>query len=133
MTRRQRYLHQALQNIEDIAQENQERQRIYGGLCHAFPVMVRTNGLCQTLAFIEGKAELAAVDPTSRAAAYWCLRRHIATTLDVDPDDLLRNVQRAQLTTYMRYTRMLLEAWVYYKRFAVSVLGVEASAVDDAA
>lgn len=40
-------------------------------------------------------------------------------------DPLLKAILNADALPYMLYTRRVLQAWVYFKRFAVSVLGVK--------
>lgn len=149
MTRNQRYLALALDHVEAVRaatsgedRENKERRRIYGGLCHAFPVMVRTNGLCQALAFVAAKAGNPAADPPTgppaRALAYRDLRNHVAAVLDprdplaagLERPDPLKLARDAALTEYLRQTTTILDAWVYYRRFAVSVLEIPAAAAE---
>lgn len=124
VTYQQRDLSQALAHVRELLSQPPTTQRIYGGLCHKLPVLVRTDGLCQTLAFIAEKAG----GSTERARAYQALRRHLARTLGLSEAELLDRVRTAATGQYMRYTRELLRAWVYYKRFAVSILEVEADA-----
>lgn len=143
MTRQQRYLENALLQVHEVAvkaPEGSKRRKAYGGLCHEFPVLVLTNGLCQTMAFIEAKARGAGEDQPGAAGAqpeddeerasralklaYSDLRDNIISVLDTGPDPL-DQIRRAPLQEYMRQTRTILEAWVYYKRFAVSVLGIQ--------
>lgn len=124
MMRQQRYMQQAIQNVQGMCSERKETRDIYGGLCHTLPILLRTNGLCQTLAFIESKR--CSAGDKSRAAAYQALKSHIATTLGVLEETLLDRVRDAPIGTYLRETSLLLDAWVYYKRFAVSILGVTA-------
>lgn len=128
MTRSQRYLDLALRHVEAIRDDtspDDDRRRIYGGLCHTFPVLVRTNGLCQTLAFIAAKSAADDTEPSDQAQAYRDLSGQVAEVLGIEGDPL-RTVRRAGLSDYMRYTRTILDAWVYYRRFAVSVLKVDA-------
>jgi len=144
MTRQQHYLSQALQHLNALKAEEtgdlpekdrqaiQARNKAYGNLCHNLPILIRINGLCQTLAFIEEKCaigEKPSAQKRIRGEAHQALRRHIAATLEVDETDkpLLDTVREAPLTDYQRHTRTLLAAWVYYKRFAVSILNVEPS------
>lgn len=122
MTRQQRYLSEALKRVQSMAGKG-DSAKIYGGLCHTFPILLLTNGLCQTLAFIEDKA----AGKPPRADAYRALHSHIAATLDVTEQRLLPEVKDANLAEYLRSTRTLLDAWVYYKRFAVSILGVNSA------
>jgi CRISPR-associated protein Cmr5 len=50
MTRAQKDLVLAEELVSSLP-EDRELRDIYGGLCHSFPVLVRTCGLCQALAF----------------------------------------------------------------------------------
>jgi CRISPR-associated protein Cmr5 len=94
-------------------------------LCHKLPIMTRTCGLCQTLAFIEDKKSKN--DP--RGSAYKQLHDDIKKLLGVT-GGLLETVRDAPLHDYIRYTRRLLGGWVFFKRFAVSILKVETPAND---
>ena len=123
-TRRQRFMKQALDRVGAV--KGQSYQKIYGGLCHKIPVLVRTNGLCQTLAFVADKAS----GSGDRARAYQRLRVHIAEILATPVESLMDTVSQASVPRYVQYTRTLLDAWVYYKRFAVSILNVDAAQAD---
>lgn len=136
MIRSQRYLDLALGHVaavRDATQPEDERRRIYGGLCHAFPVMVRTNGLCQALAFVVAKKSApTGTAPKPRHQAYQDLYGNVRETLDIDGDPL-QAVREADLMTYTRHTRTVLDAWVYYSRFAESVLEVPKGERDETA
>ena len=99
-------------------------RKIYGGLCHSFPILVRTCGLCQSLAFHEDKATDTA---KPRGQAHGLLLNHVARLLDLPSQEaLLRRVREdSSITEYMRDTRRVLAAWIYWKRFAVSILKVK--------
>jgi len=127
MTRQQHYLTRALDDIMAVKQGGyaEEVGKIYGGLCHSFPVLVRACGLCQALAFVEAKA---GDSKGNWAQAYTLLRQHVAGQLGTD--DPLDTIAKADMLTYLRYTRTILSAWVYYKRFAVSILKVESASTD---
>lgn len=152
MIRSQRYLNTALDHVEAVRKatkpeeaeaesskrDKAARRRIYGGLCHTFPVLVRTNGLCQTLAFVAAKGASSETPTPPRAQAYRDVRDHVADILDIkkpngDRGDPLEAVRHAELTEYLRYTRTILDAWVYYRRFADSVLEVKAGGRDETA
>jgi CRISPR-associated protein Cmr5 len=67
-----------------------------------------------------------------RAEAYKLLLKHVGKILGVETNGkggadapLLRKILGADTTEYMLHTRRVLQAWVYFKRFAVSVLGVK--------
>ena len=122
-------MQQALDLVREVATKPQKVREIYGNLCHEFPVLVRTCGLCQAIAFCADKAQS---DEKARAEAYQLLLQHIGKVLGVETngtggadDPLLTKILQASTTEYMLHTRRVLQAWVYFKRFAVSVLGVK--------
>ena len=99
-----------------------ETAAAYKRLCNSFPVLVRTCGLCQALAFHKSKE--------SKDEAHALLLQHVKKLLedgellkaDSDPLDAVRT---ANTTQYMLHTRRILAAWIYFKRFAESILDVE--------
>jgi len=125
----QEMMQQALDLVREVVQQPPKTREIYGNLCHEFPVLVRTCGLCQAVAFCADKAQS---DEKARAEAYRLLLKHIGKVLGVETDgnggandQLLKTILQASTTEYMLHTRRVLQAWVYFKRFAVSVLGVK--------
>ncbi|GIV09206.1 MAG: hypothetical protein KatS3mg019_1297 [Fimbriimonadales bacterium] len=129
-TRSQQAMEQAMRLVQEVAQSNNEQaKQIYGSLCHDFPILVRTCGLCQAIAFSADKAQS---DDQTRAQAHQWLLQHVGKILGVETkgkggkdDPLLTRVLQADALLYMLYTRQILHAWVYFKRFAVSILGVK--------
>lgn len=125
MTRQQRYMAQALRHVQALHGDPQAREvgPIFGSLCHSFPILLRTNGLMQTLVFVVQKSG----GQDNRQRAYARLLAGIAESLKIegrDPRTLLETVQDMGVREYMHATRVLLETWVYYKRFAESILDV---------
>jgi len=92
----------------------------YQSLCQEFPVMVRTMGLCQSLAFCESKKD----SKEGLPKAHQLLLHHVGQILNAQ-GNLLQRVQDAPATEYMHMTRRVLDTWVYFKRFSKSVLSVE--------
>lgn len=120
-TKAQRDLRLAAELVREL-KPGSETAKIYGGLCHQFPVMVRTVGLGQALAFSAAKA----AGDGERARAHQKLLEHVGKLLEIQ-SGVLERVQNASAAEYMHMTRRVLSAWVYFKRFAVSVLKVEAA------
>ncbi len=110
--------HQCVSDVE-LAAKN-DTKSIYQQLCKQFPVMVLQSGLCQTLAFHADKAKKN--DDRGKAHEYVLL--HAAKIMKVDTT-ALQTAQTCDALTYMHYTRRILEAWVFFKRFAVSALEIE--------
>lgn len=135
-TRDQRAMARALADIRALP-DDQDLRDAYGRLCHAVPIWVRTNGLSQALAFIRAKGHPADAGDRAKALAraHRTIERHLAGLVGVEegkmresangnPAALLDRVQQSSIGTYIGDTRAILGAWVYYKRFAVSLLRV---------
>ncbi len=116
--------------VSQLTTECSEVRNIYGSLCHSFPVLVRTCGLCQALAFHADKAASADNQPTNRSRAHRFLLEHVAQILQVE--DAIDAVRGADIAEYVHYTRRILAAWIYFKRFAVSILKVESASSPEA-
>jgi CRISPR-associated protein Cmr5 len=122
---------QSQKDMAAVAKRVQEVQgkpwaKVYGGLCHSFPVMVKQAGLAQTLAFHQSKASAENDDSGSdRKQAHARLLSDVnAHFKDFDPGT-------ASLTEYMRTSRRVLAIWIFYKRFAVSILKAQAGEAKD--
>ena len=120
-TRAQRDLKLAAELVRQL-KPGSESAKIYGGLCHQFPVMVQTVGLAQALAFSAAKG----AGDGQRATAHQKVVEHVGQVLGIQ-GRVLEQIERASAAEYMHMTRRVLGAWVYFKRFAVSILKVEAS------
>lgn len=137
MTRQQRALARALRHVEAVGAKPDDVQKAYGSLCHTFPVLVRTNGLMQTLAFVyekSGAQKQGTKD--NRQQAHGQLLSDLADVLQLERRDgghLLNWVKELDNRGYMHATRTVLGAWVYYKRFAVSILNVQPGQAEEAA
>lgn len=129
-TRAQKDLKLAHQLVTRVMSKEKKVQKIYGGLCHKFPVLVRTCGLCQAVVFSESKA--AGGDPLN--IAHGLLLDHLSILLKKDGRaDLLIAIRDGDAESYMLATRRILSAWIYFKRFAVSILKVESAQDEDKA
>ena len=134
-TRQQGFLRAAAAHVQAIKDEEQGYQDwhiykdTYGSLCHKLPVLIMTNGLAQTVAFIEAKAKDGQSGPAPakpRERAYWRLREHLAATLGDPQGGVAQHILVAPTGRYIHATRTILAAWVYYKRFAESILDARA-------
>lgn len=127
-TRAQDHLILAERLVSQVTGKEEKIRKTYGSLCHSFPIMVRTCGLCQAVAFSKAKA---AGDDNRVAESHQLLLKHLGELLhavdsSINKDDLLDPIRKANATTYMLYTRQILSAWIYFKRFAESILNVQA-------
>ena len=128
-TKAQQDLALAQRLVQEVKGNRDENARkIYGGLCHKFPILVRTCGLCQALAFSSDKSTVKeGQQPTSQNIAHRFLLAHVAELLGMPGRDPLAIVRDETAADYMLHTRRVLAAWTYFKRFAVSILKVNDS------
>ena len=111
-----------------------DKQKIYGSLCHTFPLMVMRSGLSQSVAFVLVKAKLQdrLEDRHKESMPHKVFLENLASLsgLLLDEGRVPRKFQEKthelELFEYMRITRKILAASIWYKRFAESLLGVEA-------
>ena len=115
-TRAQEDLKLAVKNISAMGGEDDDVKANYIRRVKDFPALVMTVGLAQALAFSREKDRKA----TGLGKAHKLLQQHVAAILN-KPDALVA-VQQAGALEYMHMTRRVLAAWVYYRRFAVSIL-----------
>lgn len=127
-TRAQKDMELAEQLVLEVKTQNAEVQEVYEGLCQKFPVLVMTCGLCQAVAFSEDKAT-ADGRPNKHNIAHGLLLEHLAHLLSngaqQDAAGWLHGRLFGQDVTasqYMMDTRRVMTAWIYFKRFAVSLL-----------
>ncbi len=122
-TRDQKFAEPIFKQISEIKKLSEIKQKKYGSMAHKLPVLIRTSGLVQALAFVEARG-----DDTQRM-----LLTDIASAVELDDKDmLLRRSREDSLGEYMRLTQQVMGALLWYKRFAQSVLNVElGDEVDD--
>lgn len=123
MTREQRYAAHSYQQVAAWGQEHakgtKERNQ-YGAMAHKLPVLVRTAGLVQALAFVDARDE----------KAHQQLLTHLAATISdgratpLTAKELVKRSREAPLPEYMRLSQQVMAALLWYKRFAQSVLEV---------
>jgi CRISPR-associated protein Cmr5 len=118
MTREQKRAKSAFERVVQHQSQDQSWRDQYGGMAHKLPVLVRQAGLAQALAFVESRGK----DP------HRALLQDLAHTVGLSKDDLLKRSREAGLSEYLRLTREVLAVAQWYKRFAQSVLDVEAGA-----
>ena len=88
----------------------------YGSMAHKLPILVRTAGLAQALAFVESRGK----EPHHK------LLEHLAQVVSQnDRSGFLNQSRIAQMQEYVYLTRRTMLALKWYKRFAESVLDVK--------
>ena len=116
-TRDQIYAATVYQQVSTVREKEPEYTK-YGAMAHKLPILIRTAGLVQALAFVEARGKE--------------IQKRLLTDLKAtiepnDPRTLLMHAQKADLSEYMRLTQQIMAALLWYKRFAQSILGVDVS------
>lgn len=116
-TRDQVYAATVYEQVSAVREREPEYKK-YGAMAHKLPLLIRTAGLVQALAFVEARGK----EIQKR------LLTDLKTTIEPnDPRTLLVHAQNADLSEYMRLTQQIMAALLWYKRFAQSILEVDAS------
>lgn len=119
-TRDQRFASAIFKQVSKI-KESEKSQ--YASMAHKLPVLIRTAGLAQALSFVEARHK--ANTPARN------LLTHLNTVLNnenlINGDLANKSRTTSNLGEYMRLTQNVLAALHWYKRFAQSVLGIDAS------
>lgn len=113
-TREQRYAAAIFTLIERVGEG---KKKAYGSMAHQLPVLIRTAGLAQALAFVDGRRD----DSQKLLLSDLAMVIGYATSAE-----LLQKSRDCSLAEYMRLTQDALMALVWFKRFAQSVLKVTA-------
>ncbi|MBI3650824.1 MAG: type III-B CRISPR module-associated protein Cmr5 [Acidobacteria bacterium] len=104
-TRSQRFADSAYKKVLEVSKDKDKRDE-YKRVVLNLPVLIRTAGLAQALAFVEKE--------------HTKLIQHLAETVEVT--NLSASSRSVSLQEYMRITRDTLDALVWYKRFAESLI-----------
>jgi CRISPR-associated protein Cmr5 len=111
-TRDQKYAKIVHEQISRLAAENSDNRQ-YASLALKLPVLIRTSGLAQAVAFVKSRGK----DDGEK------LLNHLSRTLELENGtNLETKIREAGLVEYMHLTRRTLAALLWYKRFAQSVL-----------
>lgn len=117
-TRDRRYAAAIFAQVEqEIGNSPRSDQKKYGSMAHKLPVLIRTAGLAQALAFVEARGETSHKKLLDHLAEVVGFRERAA---------LIGRSRTAELAEYMHLTQRVLAALLWYKRFAQSVLDVTA-------
>jgi CRISPR-associated protein Cmr5 len=113
----QQYSATAYKQVLAIKEDNEYKK--YGAMAHKLPILIHTAGLVQALEFVHSRGK-----PVQKR-----LLDHLAIAVigQGNADTLLQTVRDASLSGYMRLTRQILAALLWYKRFAQSILDVDAT------
>jgi CRISPR-associated protein Cmr5 len=128
LTRDQQYAEAVWKRIEQYQPEQIEAKK-YGSVAHKIPVLIRSAGLLQTLAYCTSKF-IETTDPRRSMTNHFA--EIILNDAAATAQDLMNYVKTLDILEYMQYTRKALAVSSWFKRFAESHLKVKATdATDD--
>lgn len=114
-TRDQKLAAAVFERVSKYKSRDKAAKQKYGSMAHKLPVLIRTAGLAQALAFVEARGD----------AEQQRLLSHLAEVMG--RGNLVELSRSVPLAEYVLLTREALAALLWFKRFAQSVLEVEAS------
>jgi CRISPR-associated protein Cmr5 len=122
LTREQEYAGRVYDKIKDITVWDEPKRKAYGSLAHKLPVLIRTAGLAQSLAFVKARNK----EHTPQRQLLLDLESVLRQRKVLEEDtELVEQSRIAGFDEYMRLTEATLEALLWFKRFAQSELKVE--------
>ncbi|WP_164689205.1 type III-B CRISPR module-associated protein Cmr5 [Herpetosiphon llansteffanensis] len=117
-TLEQRYATKVFEKANTYSDKSKDVRTRYGNLAFSLPIMIRSAGLVQALHFAS----------TRKKAEQKAFLTDLALVLGFDNTQHLLDTNRnASITEYMQLTRKTLAVLVWFKRFAQSILDLEAS------
>lgn len=117
-TRSQKNASTAYKQVREVLGRGDAAKTKYTSIARKLPVLIRTAGLAQALAFVESG------DDESQKL----LLDHLAVAVGAGSRaEYLRRSRDYELGQYVRLTQESLAALLWYKRFVQSVLKVEAT------
>ena len=115
-SRDQEYAVDAYNRVKTVKSLSETVRDRYGSMAHKLPILIRTAGPAQALAYIEARGK-----PEHKR-----LLNDLALTLDKQSRETLAEAaMNAELSEYIYLTQQALSALLWYKRFAQSVLDVQ--------
>lgn len=116
-TRSQEMAEKVFSKVQTYSNKEKSKQTEYGSMAHKLPILIHQAGLAQAVEFVKTRDKDAHKD----------LLRHLGETLGYgDTEKFAEKCRKAELLEYIHLTNRALDALIWYKRFAKSVLGVEA-------
>lgn len=125
-TREQRFASGVYQLVSRVVSADEQYRKRYGSMAHTLPILIRSAGLVQALAFVAARPDKPQYRPQLR------LLEDLALVLGFSDAAALGTASRtAPLADYLHLTKEALQALLWFKRYAQSVLGVEPDAGED--
>lgn len=117
-TRDQEYAISAYERVTIASKKEKKFYETYGAMTHKLAILIRKAGLAQALSFVEAKAK--------DKPAYSSLLADLKATVKRN-ENLATLARSVELADYILLTKQVMDALLWYKRFAQSVLGIDAT------
>src|SRR5690348_11960314 len=117
-TRHQIFAAKIFAQIETVKNMPDNQRKKYGASAHKLPILIHTAGLAQALEFVAARGDNSQKQLLADIAG---------TVYLASAAELLKKSREAQLQEYIQLTQRVLDALLWYKRFAQSVLNVDSS------
>ncbi|MBA2682158.1 MAG: type III-B CRISPR module-associated protein Cmr5 [Ktedonobacteraceae bacterium] len=126
LTRDQGYALKAHKHVQKIHDQNEKPEaKKYGVMAHKLPILIHNAGLIQALAFVDARS-----NTTNKIQKK--LLDDLADTIGKENGKQLQQAARdSELVEYILLTKQIMNALLWYKRFAQSILDVDVSDIDD--
>lgn len=109
----------------DTPNLSKKQRKQYGSMAHKLPILIRTAGLSQALAFVEARHR----EKDGKIPPQLKLLRDLEQVLlkekMLEGSNLFAVARKAELGEYMCLTQHTMAALLWFKRYAQSVLGVQ--------
>jgi CRISPR-associated protein Cmr5 len=119
LTRSQKLAQLVYEKVSAHRSRSKAEKDKYGAMAQKLPVLVRTAGLAQAIAFLEAKSK------SKDGKMNEHLLEDLSGVLGLSSEEFVRKCREAELIDYLRLTQDVLAALLWFKRFSVSVLEVE--------
>lgn len=117
-TRSQKLAEDVFKRMECYKERSETDKTEYGSMAHKLPILIHHAGLAQAVEFVR----------TREKQPHRDLLEDLSKTLELENSSKFAECcRKAELVEYIHLTQRALDALLWYKRFAKSVLGVEAN------
>lgn len=131
LTREQKYAADIFEKLSKIQKNEREKvnAKKYGAMAHQLPILIRRSGLAQALHFVDSRK--GDTENLSKDRSLQQLLDDLAQTVELkDGNALVAHARNATLSEYMRLTQRVMAALLWYKRFAQSLLDIDAASAN---
>ena len=116
LTRSQKFAKLVYERVSAHGDRSKDEKDKYGAMAQKLPVLVRTAGLAQAIAFLEAKSKSKGGEMNGH------LLKDLSGVLGLSSEEFVRKCREVELIGYLRLTQDVLAALLWFKRFSVSVL-----------